>query len=80
MSSFMTDTASKIIVAVAGTSIVGLGTAVISSTGVNSSQEVKLVEMKERAEKTDGALQRLDESVRALDKSVAVLNERLRKE
>lgn len=76
--SFLSDAAGKIVVAVAGTSIVGLGTAVIGSATTNAKQDERIAQMSKHVEQTDAAIVKLTETTQQLDKNVAILNERLR--
>jgi hypothetical protein len=77
--SFLSDTAGKIIVTAAGSTIVGLGAAVLGSAKTNAEQTVQIEQMSKHVEQTDVAITKLTETTQALDKNVAILNERLRK-
>ncbi len=65
-------------IGVACTSLVALGTAVISGSRNNAVQDKDIASLTANQQTTTETLSRLDETVRALDKSVAVLNERLK--
>lgn len=76
------DVLAKASIGAACTAALTLCGAVINGT-LNASREdsvqnIKLEAIQKRQTETDKTLQRLDESVRSLDRNVAVLNERLR--
>ena len=72
------DMVAKSCVGIACTVMVAIGTAVIGDSRTNATQDKDISAIQKDQETTTETLQRLDETVRSLDKSVAVLNERLR--
>lgn len=72
------DMVVKSCVWVACTALVALGTAVIGDSRTNATQDKDIASIRSDQKTTTETLQRLDETVRSLDKSVAVLNERLK--
>jgi len=73
----ISDLLVKSCVGVACTSLVALGTAVIGGSRTNALQDQNIEHLQQDQKTTTETLKRLDESVRSLDKSVAVLTERL---
>ena len=71
------DTLAKGAIGAACTALVSVGAAVIDASRDNSVQDHEIVEIKNQQEASAETLKKLDESVRSLDKNVAVLNERL---
>jgi hypothetical protein len=74
------DLVVKSCVGVACTALVALGTAVIGDSRTNATQDKDIAALVANQQTTTETLKRLDETARSLDKSVAVLNERLRKD
>jgi peptidoglycan hydrolase CwlO-like protein len=71
------DLVVKSCVGIACTSLVALGTAVIGDSRTNAVQDKDIAALEAHQQDTTETLKRLDESVRSLDKNVAVLTERL---
>lgn len=69
-----------IVSAVAGASIIGGGTMVLTSHRDNAVQDQKIEVLEEQRRDLSNAVNELNQSVRQLDKNVTILNERLRKE
>jgi len=69
-----------IVSAVAGASIIGGGTMVLTSHRDNAVQDQKIEVLEEQRRDLSHAVDELNQSVRQLDKNVTILNERLRKE
>lgn len=69
-----------IVSAVAGASIIGGGTMVLTSHRDNAIQDQKIEVLEEQRRDLSNAVDELNQSVRRLDKNVTILNERLRKE
>ena len=68
----------KVACTVAASCVIGGGTMVLNTATATSENTGRIDEIQEHQNKVDDALDRLDQSVRNLDKNVAVLNERLR--
>jgi prefoldin subunit 5 len=72
------DLVVKTCVGVACTALVALGTSVIGDSRTNATQDKDIASLVANQQTTTETLQRLDETVRSLDKSVAVLNQELK--
>lgn len=62
----------------AGASLIGGGTMVLTAHKENAVQDVAIKQIQDDQHALKGTLQQLDQSVRTLDKNVAVLAERVK--
>lgn len=74
----LNDTLSKGAIALACAALTWLGASVVRSASDNTRQDEQIAAMKNRETARDAALEKLTDAVQALDKNVAVLNERLK--
>lgn len=70
--------AAGLLKAVGAAAVLGAGSTIITTRSQVATQEVTIADLKSREESATVTLRKLDDSVRALDKNVAVLNERLK--
>lgn len=73
----LSDFVEKACVSLACTGAVALGAAVIHGERTNSVQDAVITTLQRNQSDATDTLKKLDESVRSLDKNVAVLTERL---
>ena len=66
--------------AVAAATVIGGGTIVLGAHQTNAVQDSKIEQLQKSNAELGGAVDRLNDSVQALDKNVAVLNERMQKD
>lgn len=71
---------SAVISTIAGASLIGGGTMVLTAHNENAVQDTKIEQHERQLNQLDETLKRFDATVQQLDKNVAVLNARMEKE